>query len=89
MLELLLTLTLTAANGETIYKTNKCAVCHSVAGVGNKKGPLDGIGNRLSQAQLRKAITDPTPSKRKPAMKPYTLPEEELTALVAYLASLK
>lgn len=86
---LVTTLMLTTPNGESIYKANKCAVCHSIAGVGNKKGPLDGVGSRLTKKQLHKAVTDPTPSKRKPAMKPYVLPDEELTALVNYLSTLK
>ena len=33
--------------GVTVYADQRCALCHSVADVGNKKGPLDGVGDRL------------------------------------------
>ena len=83
------------AKGEKVYTDQKCAVCHSVAGKGNKKGPLDGVGTKLKPDEIRmwmtdaKAMTDKTKSTRKPAMKSYTLPKEDLDALVAYMVSLK
>jgi len=81
--------------GQKVYTSQKCSVCHSIGGTGNKKGPLDGIGAKLSADQIRQWITDAPAmtakanATRKPAMKAFTLPKEELDGLVAYLASLK
>src|SRR5262245_22638211 len=75
--------------GQKVYTSQKCSVCHSIGGTGNKKGPLDGIGAGLDADQIRQWITDaPSMSAklnttRKPAMKAYTLPKEELDSLVA------
>src|SRR5262245_53089081 len=77
--------------GQKVYTSQKCSICHSIGGTGNKKGPLDGIGSTLSADQIRQWITDaPAMSAkvnatRKPAMKAYTLPKEEVDGLVAYL----
>ncbi|HEY1306599.1 MAG TPA: cytochrome c [Vicinamibacterales bacterium] len=85
----------TADAGQKVYTAQKCNVCHSVAGVGNKKGALDGIGSKLSADDIRAWITDaPTmaakaKADRKPPMKAYTLPKEDLDALVGYLQGLK
>ena len=81
--------------GQKVYTSQKCSICHSIGGTGNKKGPLDGIGAKLSADQIRQWITNAPDmtakanATRKPAMKAYTLPKEELDGLVAYLASLK
>ena len=81
--------------GQKVYTAQKCGVCHSVAGVGNKKGALDGIGGKLSADDTRAWITDApamavkSKADRKPPMKAYTLPKEDLDALVGYLQSLK
>jgi mono/diheme cytochrome c family protein len=83
------------AKGEAVYAAQKCALCHSIGDKGNKKGPLDGVGTKLSAADISlwmtdaKAMTAKTKSTRKPEMKSYTLPKDELDALVAYLVSLK
>ena len=34
-------------------------MCHSVAGVGNKKFPLDGVGAKLSAADIKEWIVNP------------------------------
>ena len=84
-----------AAKGAKVYADQKCAVCHSIGGVGNKKGPLDGIGSKYSNADLHawivdaKGMTEKTNSARKPPMKNYALPKDDVDALVAYMASLK
>ena len=81
--------------GQKVYMAQKCNVCHSIGGVGNKKGALDGIGAKMSADEIRMWITDApamaakTKADRKPPMKAYMLPKEDLDALVAYLASLK
>jgi mono/diheme cytochrome c family protein len=81
--------------GQKVFTAQKCSICHSVAGVGNKKGALDGIGAKLSADEIREWLTDAPAmaakmkADRKPAMKAYTLPKGDLDALVAYLESLK
>jgi mono/diheme cytochrome c family protein len=83
--------------GATVYADQKCSVCHSIAGKGNAKGSLDGVGSTFSADELRQWITDPAgmaakhKATRKPAMpaKYASMPKENIDALVAYLASLK
>ena len=81
--------------GEKVFADQKCAVCHSVDGKGNKKGPLDAVGSKLSADDIRKWITDAkgmtakTKAPRKPPMKTYTLSKEDVDTLVVYLAALK
>jgi mono/diheme cytochrome c family protein len=81
--------------GAEIYAAQKCALCHSIGDKGNKKGPLDGVGSKLKAAEIREWMTDAkgmtarTKATRKPDMKSYALPADELDAIVAYLTSLK
>lgn len=82
--------------GKKVYADQKCGVCHSIDGVGNKRGALDGVGAKLSVEDIRLWMTDApgmsakTKSERKPAMKSYPqLSKDELDAIVAYMASLK
>lgn len=83
------------AKGQTVYASQKCGICHAIAGKGNAKGSLDAVGTKLSADELRQWIVDApgmtakTKAPRKPAMKSYTLGKEDLDALVAYLQSLK
>jgi mono/diheme cytochrome c family protein len=83
--------------GEAVYTAQKCQLCHAVAGKGNKANALDGVGAKLSAADIREWITHPTEmtakakSTKKPPMpnKYGSLPAADLDALVAYIASLK
>ena len=82
--------------GEKLYADQKCAMCHSIAGKGNQKGPLDDVGSRLSEEEIRQWLINPrvmttkTNSTRKPLMPAYTkLTAEQLNALIAYMQSLK
>ena len=83
-----------APDGNAIFVAQKCPVCHSIMGQGNKKGPLDDVGARLSAPQIKQWILDPEPlaakegKTRKPVMKPHPMPDAELVSLVAYLALL-
>jgi len=83
------------AKGEQIYVAQKCSLCHSIAGKGNPKGSLDNVGAKLTPDEIRqwivdaKAMTAKTKAPRKPEMRTYTLPKEEVDALVAYMSSLK
>lgn len=83
------------AKGEAAFTAQKCSLCHSIAGKGNAKGSLDGVGTKLSADEIRnwitdaKAMTAKTKATRKPEMRQYTLPKDDVDALVAYLSSLK
>lgn len=85
-----------AKKGEQVFTARKCTACHSVAGKGQAKGPLDGVGSKLSAAEIREWLVNPkemaTKAKatRTPAMPAYkSLPAADLDALVAYIQSLK
>jgi mono/diheme cytochrome c family protein len=85
-----------AQDGKAVYAAQKCSVCHAVAGTGNKNNPLDGVGKKLSAADIRswivtpKEMTEKTKSTKKPPMadRYAKLPAADLDALVAYMASL-
>ena len=84
-------------HGEEVYAAQKCSMCHAIAGKGKAANPLDGVGAKLSAADIKEWITHPTEmtaktkSTKKPPMpnKYGSLPAADLDALVAYLASLK
>jgi mono/diheme cytochrome c family protein len=83
--------------GEGVYTSQKCSLCHSIAGKGNKQNPLDGVGKKLSTDDIKQWITHPTEaaakakSTKKPPMpdKYGKLPAADIDALVAYMQSLK
>jgi mono/diheme cytochrome c family protein len=83
------------AKGEKLYVDQKCAMCHSIGDKGNKKGPLDGVAGKYTADELRqwivdaKGMTAKTKSTRKPDMKNYALPKEDVDSLVAYMQTLK
>jgi len=75
--------------GKQIYNAQHCNMCHSVAGKGNPKTPLDDVGSRMTADEMKKYITGPKLVKADSKMKAYTsLPAEDLDALVAYLQTL-
>lgn len=82
--------------GKKVYAAQKCQICHSIEGKGNKNGPLDDVGNKLSAADIRAWIVTPAEmgkkhtATRKPPMKSFaSLPAADIEALVAYLQTLK
>ncbi|MBI3402513.1 MAG: cytochrome c [Acidobacteria bacterium] len=81
--------------GEKLYVDQKCGMCHSIGDKGSKKGPLDGVASKYSADELRqwivdaKTMTATAKATRKPDMKNYALPKEDVDALVAYLGTLK
>ena len=83
------------AKGQQVFTDQKCSLCHSIGDKGNKKGPLDDVGSKLSADEIHswitdaKAMTAKTKATRKPEMKAYTLPKDDVDALVAYLTTLK
>ena len=81
--------------GAQLFTEQKCSLCHSIAGKGNTKGPMDDVGRKLKPEEIRewivdaKGMTAKTKAERKPEMKVFTLPNEDVDALVAYLSTLK
>jgi mono/diheme cytochrome c family protein len=86
-----------AAKGEAVYGAQKCMTCHLIAGKGNKNNPLDGVGGKMSAAEIKEWIVNPTEmtakiksTKKPPMPNRYSkLPPADIDSLVAYLASLK
>ena len=85
-----------SARGHAVFLAQGCTQCHSVAGAGSPRAPLDGVGARRTGAELRawttgaEALADslsPATLRAKQAFA--TLPPADLDALVAFLASLK
>ncbi len=88
--------TAAAVRGREIYDAQGCATCHAIAGAGNPRHPLDGVGTRRSTAELKDWILgagaaadeiSPAVARRKRGYR--TLAESDLAALVAYLATLR
>jgi mono/diheme cytochrome c family protein len=89
-----------AGEGKKLYATYKCEKCHQIDGRGSKKGPLDGVGAKLTAADIRKWLTDPAAMEakmdKKPtgtdamsfALKTKGIEPHEVDALVAYIQTL-
>jgi len=82
--------------GQKAFAAANCKMCHSVAGAGNPKGPLDDVASKASAAEIKQWLTDPagmtakTKAERKPAMKLVKpLSADDVDSLVAYLTTLK
>ncbi len=85
-----------AEKGAAVFAAQKCSLCHSLDGKGNAKGVLDGVGTKLTAAEIRQWIVTPAEmaakanATRKPAMKAFpNLAKDDLDALVAFLSSKK
>ena len=85
-----------ADKGAAVFAAQKCSMCHALDGKGQAKGPLDGVGTKLTAEEIRLWIVDPadmtkkTSATRMPAMRAYPkLPKADLDALVAFLVSKK
>ena len=78
-----------AERGRQVYDAQNCWRCHSIAGSGNVRQPLDGVGSRLEREQIRTWIVAPQQMSRGVAKRPYDLPSDELEALVDYLVGLR
>jgi mono/diheme cytochrome c family protein len=81
--------------GKAAYEKYGCAKCHMIAGKGSKISPLDGVGTKLSAADLKMWITDPAamqaklPKKPIVPMKKVDMPDADVDAIVAYLQTIK
>jgi len=86
----------TITRGRAVYARNGCATCHSIAGEGNPRYPLDGTGDRWEPEDLRDWIIGSgiaadllNDAMRRRKQRYANLPEADLSALVDYLATLK
>jgi cbb3-type cytochrome oxidase cytochrome c subunit len=84
-----------AGAGRAAYERHGCARCHAIAGQGNPRNPLDGVGGRLTPAQIRDwTVAAPAVAARLPApvaalkQRYAAMPEDELRSLVDYLSGL-
>jgi mono/diheme cytochrome c family protein len=89
-----------AAAGQKVFETQKCSTCHAVKD-GEKKpaSSLVGVSAKLSDADMKKWLTDTAAMEaklpKKPAMsmatfmKTHKLSDADVDALVAYMKSLK
>jgi len=85
--------------GKMLYKTNDCAACHSIRGVGCRQGvPLDGVASRRSKRFLSEQLKDPEEHVAKnqkafghdPNLMPQpNLDDREIKFIVKYLMTLR
>jgi mono/diheme cytochrome c family protein len=84
-----------ADQGAALFTAQKCTMCHSYAGKGNPKGPLDKLTAKNKAEHIRQWLQDPegmrakSNATRTPAMKPLKLSADQIDALIAYLTSVK
>ncbi len=85
-----------ALTGREIYQAKGCPLCHAIAGAGNPRYPLDGVGDRLDAPALRDWILATgtaaplLPRRAAIAKEGYRdLGADEIDALVAYLSNLR
>ncbi|MBW2243650.1 MAG: c-type cytochrome [Deltaproteobacteria bacterium] len=72
------------------YFGTVCVACHTVAGSGGTVGPaLDGVGNRMTRAELDRWLSDPQAVKPGTAMPNLSLPDTTRGELVDWLVSLR
>ena len=80
-----------ARRGLQVYEEQGCAACHVVRGAGGAGGPdLTRVGRERDEAWLKRFIPNPSATNASSEMPPYeTMTTEDLSALVAYLQTLK
>jgi cytochrome c2 len=77
------------SKGQQVFAAQHCSMCHSIAGKGNTKNPLDDVGSKMSADDMKKYIANPKSVKADSKMKAYSsLSAEDMEALVAYLQTL-
>lgn len=82
--------------GRKVFTEQRCTACHSVAGEGNPRAPLDGVGALLTDDELRMwtlgigdAAESLTVATQRRKQRYRSLSEADMSALVAYLQTLK
>jgi cytochrome c6 len=81
-----------AADGAAVYE-KKCKSCHSIGGAGGPMakmgGPLDDAGSKHDAAWLEAYFKDPKSKKPDAKMPKVSLTDDEMSAVVAYMQTLK
>lgn len=84
------------AQGRSVFEQQKCSTCHSIAGAGNGRYPLDGVAEALTGEELRRwttgtgvAATELSAGVKRRKQRFQSLAEDDMAALVAYLSTLK
>jgi len=77
--------------GQKLFQRLGCRSCHALNNQGGGTGPpLDGIGQRLSYADLEQQVTEPSRRHPRSGMPSFAfLRPAELSALINYLQTLK
>jgi mono/diheme cytochrome c family protein len=82
--------------GNQIYQQQLCARCHSIAGEGNPRNPLDGVGARRTADELRDWIIGADVLQGTLPERAFTVKQAygelsggDLDALVTYMQSLR
>ena len=82
--------------GMEVYEAQACAACHSIAGKGHLRHPLDGVGGRLPEAEIRawiaphEGMSSMLPARAYKTKQQYNrLPPDQMDALLQYMRSLK
>src|SRR5579863_1490283 len=79
-----------AAKGKSVFEAQTCNACHGDGGVGTAAAPaLTGVGAKLSVEQMQHLLSHPTEKMTSGGMPTVDLPAEDLSALIAYVRSLK
>ena len=84
--------------GKQLYASKECDRCHMVGGKGYKGGKLDGVASKVNASEMRQWLKTPAdmeakldkkPKVRMSSRKGMNLTDADVTALVAYLMTLK
>jgi cytochrome c5 len=82
--------------GRAVYEDQGCAMCHSIAGVGNPRYPLDGVGDRREPADIRKWIVGAAELEDRLPPRAFRMKQDyqelspgDLDALVAFMEALR
>jgi len=85
-----------SARGREVFRARGCERCHSVAGTGSPRFPLDGVGARRTAAELlawtiaEPAVRDSlSPSAVRAKRRYEGMAEADMQALIRYMAALR
>jgi cytochrome c oxidase subunit 2 len=79
-----------AEQGQQYFMNNGCYGCHTVGRMGTPIGPdLSHVGTKYSRAYLERWIRDPSAQRPSAHMPALELSDPQVTALAAYLSSLR
>ena len=82
--------TQTASEGRQLFFSQGCYGCHRIGAAGTPiANDLSHVGAKYTESELAKWLRDPAAQKPRAHMPRLALPEDEIRALAAYLASLR